>query len=131
MNARTDIRQLTLFVDDGAVHPLLPLNKAKTAPRPLWDVSDHACRYCFGRVLIRIRRGKVVEARCAECDQRLPGAVDNLCCCGVEAGALGRALECVPNPAVNAEAPQKIMVRERRATPKQSTSPRVKPGQRS
>jgi hypothetical protein len=113
VNESDEIGQLRLFLDDGTVYTLLPL---KTAARPKWEVSDHACRYCFGRVLVRTRRGKVIQARCAECAQHRFGTVEKLCCCGVEAGALGRALECVPNPQINVEAPQEIMVRERTVT---------------
>lgn len=112
MNESDEIGQLRLFLDDGSAYTLLPLKIAKTVARPKWEVSDHACRYCFGRVLVRTRRGTVIQARCAECAQHRFGGVEGLCCCGVEAGAL----ECVPNPQINVEAPQEIMVRERLVT---------------
>jgi len=116
MKASTETGQLWLFSDAALCAPLLPA-RAIVASRPKWEVSDHACRCCFGRILVRTRRDKVVEARCAECDAHRFGPVDKLCCCGVEVGALGRALECVPNPEVSVEAPQKIMVRERWVLP--------------
>jgi hypothetical protein len=112
MTAPTETGQLRLFSDEGPASLLL-LRKTAIVSRPKWEVSNHACRCCFGRVLVRMRRSKVVEVRCAECDAHRFGPVETLCCCGVEVGALGRALECVPNPEVSVEAPQKIMVRER------------------
>lgn len=79
---------------------------------PSWNVADHACRFCLGRVLHRVVKG-VSQVRCAQCDARTDGGPSMLCCCGVDCGALGYALECFKNPKVTKEVPHEIMVRER------------------
>lgn len=91
----------------------------RPAPRKVrlsagWQVADHACRFCFGRVLQRVHKGEAVEVRCAECGKRADGAPKMLCCCGADCGDLGLALECVKNPQVTNENPHEILVRERR-----------------
>ena len=78
-----------------------------------WELSPHACRFCFGRVLQRTKRGKVVEVVCAECHKTAPGGPTAICCCGADCGALGQALECFSNPERSEANPQVIMVRER------------------
>lgn len=89
----------------------LPVRRRTVAP-PSWVLVDHACRFCFGRVLARKERGKVVQVRCAECGKSEHADTASICCCGTECGALGRALQCFRNPAPSAENPQEIMVRE-------------------
>jgi hypothetical protein len=78
-----------------------------------FQFSDHACRYCFGRVMQRVSRGEVVEVRCAECGKRAEGRADALCCCGADCGDLGYALECFKNRNVTNERPHEILVRQR------------------
>ena len=90
----------------------LPYRKPVKAP-PRWSLSDHACRFCFGRVLQREERGKIVEVRCAECGKAAPGAAHTVCCCGADYGALDRVLECFRNPNMTEAIPQEILVRER------------------
>jgi hypothetical protein len=81
-------------------------------PTPMWEVSDHACRFCLGRVLVRAGRGAPAEVRCAQCGAKADGGPSALCCCGADCGALGYALECFKNPNVTNEVPHEIMVRE-------------------
>ncbi len=83
------------------------------APPVKWELTDHACRHCFGRVLKRERQDGVVEVRCAECGKKVLGDHAAICCCGADCGAMGRALECIRNPQVNEANPQEVMVRER------------------
>lgn len=85
----------------------------KARPALGWQLADHACRYCFGRILQRISKGRVLEVRCAECGAREEGDVDLLCCCGADCGDLGRALMCVKNPDVSRELPHEVVIRER------------------
>lgn len=112
-----EVYQWTLFADDRVPtvpYPLrMPKEKAKPAALTTWEFSDHACRHCFGRVMQRVWRGKVFEVKCAECGTQVFGDVMDLCCCGADCGALGRALECFKNPTKTADVPQEIMVRER------------------
>jgi hypothetical protein len=83
------------------------------APPVKWELTDHACRYCLGRVLRRERSSAEVEVRCAECGKTAQGEHTALCCCGADCGTLGQALECIRNPHANEANPQEVMVRER------------------
>jgi hypothetical protein len=106
------VQQMPLFDAEGVVVPdSVPFRKRPVAP-PSWQLADHACRFCFGRVLVRKVKGRVVEARCAECSKSAQSGPEGICCCGADCGALGKALECFRNPSPSAENPQEIMVRE-------------------
>jgi hypothetical protein len=109
------MQQLCLFGDDSTV-PGGGAAQRLRRPRRFagWQLSNHACRHCFGRVLQRVVRGEVSEVRCAECGKRADGAPRMLCVCGMECGALGYALECFRNPRVTDEVPHEVLVRERR-----------------
>ena len=78
----------------------------------VWEVVDHACRHCGGRVLVR-NIGKKILARCAECGATGDNGHASVCCCGADLGALGRVLECVRNPAISKASPYQVLVRER------------------
>jgi hypothetical protein len=88
-----------------------PLAKARRSGG--WQISDHCCRHCLGRVLQRVSRGEVLAVRCAECGKAEDGPVQSLCACGADCGDLGYALECYKNPHVSKEIPHEVMVRER------------------
>lgn len=77
-----------------------------------WEVTDHACRFCLGRVLQRDHKGGS-EVRCAQCGGRADGDSISLCCCGADCGQVGVVLECYKNPNVTNAVPHEIMVRER------------------
>lgn len=93
--------------EKGAADAGVPLQKARRSGS--WRLTDHACRYCLGRVLQR--RGQMV--RCAECGKAEDGPVEALCACGADCGDLGYAFECYKNPHVSKEIPHEVMVRER------------------
>lgn len=57
-----------------------------------WELTDHACRICHGRVLAR-REGDRLIHRCAQCGAQVEGDHDLLCVCGVESGGR-RIAEC-------------------------------------
>lgn len=82
-----------------------------------WQLTAHACRHCFGRVLARSVAGEIAEVRCAECGRHADGPPRMLCACGADCGALGFALECFRNPHVTDEVPHEVLVRERRVQP--------------
>jgi hypothetical protein len=106
------ILQMPLFDDAGVLDPeSVPFRKTRPVP-PSWTLSDHACRFCFGRVLQRKVKGQV-EVRCAECCKAAQSGPMGICCCGADCGALGRALECFRNPNITEANRQEIMVRER------------------
>ena len=52
---------------------------------------------------------------CAKCGMRMTtNDVEDMCCCGVEAGQYGRILQCIPNPNIRPELPNQIVVSERK-----------------
>lgn len=128
MNLLQRILQLDLFGDLAHEVPLT----APTTRRPRsfvggWEVADHACRHCLGRVLQRKVKGVAVEVRCAECGAHAEGVASAICCCGAECGTLGHILECFRNPDVSAAVPQEILVRERPVEDKPEARRQAKP----
>ncbi len=82
-----------------------------------WEMTDHACSRCFGRVLEQEDATKAGAGRwlyrCAECGLEGLGTALAVCCCSTQIG--GRAgLECVRNPSPTRELPQEVLVRQRR-----------------
>lgn len=87
------------------------------APRPIvigWDVTDHICTACNGRVLKRSRDGELVEVRCSNCGAIGEGKPESLCWCGfkMRAGSAAQRFRCVPNDHKTPEMPGEIEVRE-------------------
>ncbi|MCE3602725.1 hypothetical protein LXA47_03815 [Massilia sp. P8910] len=113
MSIIAKLLQLDLF---GAPANVVPAGLKRTrvaAAVTGWDLVDHACRHCLGRVLMRRHRDGTVEARCAECGAHSEDGIREVCCCGAECGTLGHVLECFRNPAITPSVPQEILVRER------------------
>jgi len=80
-------------------------------PEPdLWEVTDHVCRLCFGRLLRRVAAG-VTTVRCAQCDTEVTGRVETLCACGAKLpnGRLA-GLACRVNPAPTLEQSARVVV---------------------
>lgn len=88
-----------------------------------WELSDHACGHCFGRVLAAEDAHRSDDARwryrCAECGHSGVGSVASMCCCGTIIGGKP-GLECVRNPAPTKEFAQEVLVRRLREEKKQS-----------
>lgn len=114
MSLLSKLLQLDLFADHtGTVVPVA--NERRKKPRPGgWELADHACRHCLGRVLVRRdAKGDPIESRCAECGATAAGGHREICCCGADCGTLGHILECFKNPEISQAVPQEILVRER------------------
>lgn len=88
------------------------------APKPLFELIDHCCRLCGGRLLQRSGEGGPVQVRCAECaalaecapHERLPYAA--LCFCGVRlASGADAGLRCRRAEKRSPERPQEVVVR--------------------
>ena len=66
-----------------------------------WTLTDHACRFCHGRVLRLFNgpAGGVPQFRCAQCGAQASGGVEAACACGVTVGKR-KVLEClrIPGP---------------------------------
>lgn len=82
-----------------------------TDPVEQWEVLDHVCRLCFGRLLRRIDTDGKPIIRCADCGTRVSGRVENLCMCGAKLsnGRLA-GLSCQRNSKPSIEQPAEIVV---------------------
>lgn len=107
--------QFDLFSEDPDQQPekhLADVVKRRTRGGSGWQLSNHACRFCFGRVLQRAVGGVIVAVRCAECGAGANGAVDQICACGAVVGDIGFVLKCVRNGNVSKENPHEVLIRE-------------------
>lgn len=89
---------------------------SKRAPKSDgWEITDHLCSGCMGRVLMRSRDGQV-EVRCSNCGGTGEGRPGAICWCGyrLKAGSSAQRFQCVAVPAENRtpEMPGEIEVRE-------------------
>lgn len=74
---------------------------------PGWEITDHVCRVCLGRVLAR--RGVY---RCADCGAEGHGEPASVCACGATLKPGKNAgMRCVKNEQRSPEAPQEIAVK--------------------
>ena len=78
----------------------------------LWEIIDHACVHCMGRLLQRIDASDMVVVRCAECGETETQSHERLCWCSVEVRGKRDVFECFLNLEVTPEVPQEILVRE-------------------
>ncbi|MFM0165688.1 hypothetical protein PQR39_35300 [Paraburkholderia sediminicola] len=105
--------QLDLFGEEQSPEKhLAEVVKRRSRGSAGWQLSNHACRHCFGRILQRAVGGVVVEVRCAECGASAHGVVDQICACGADCGDIGYVLKCVRNPNVTKENPHEVLIRE-------------------
>jgi len=81
-----------------------------------WELTEHACRICMGRVLVRKDPSGRRIARCAECgatgnDDRTLRAIHTVCACGTkQRSGKDAGRRCIKNPNVSYESPQEIVV---------------------
>lgn len=73
-----------------------------------WDLTDHVCRQCLGRLLFN----PVTNShRCSNCGSESDRNHENLCCCGAKAlSGADLGLRCVRNPEPTPGFPAEIMV---------------------
>lgn len=61
---------------------------SKRKPRPtdyMWRMTDHICRACFGRVLMREGFDGQTVYRCSNCGVERDGVDERvICCCGLK-----------------------------------------------
>lgn len=89
----------------------LSRKRARKMPTVGWELTDHLCRRCWGRLLIRNGEDGLTDVRCSNCGAEAHGKEDALCCCGIEANGK-HPFECVRNPEKSVS-PAEIAVRER------------------
>lgn len=85
---------------------------------PRYEITDHVCRHCLGRLLFDPWRNLT---KCARCGEEHNGPVEGLCMCGVKAGKFERLFVCVKNPDKSATSPNEIVAME---APGQSVMPK-------
>jgi len=96
----------------------------KTAPAPgkapprsslgdgfAWALTDHCCRACFSRVLVRETFDRRRIYRCAGCGIEREGrAESSICCCGMKLKTgVDAGLRCGANPDRSPEFPAEIV----------------------
>jgi hypothetical protein len=85
-----------------------------------YKITDHACRVCFGRVLMRV---SIVEPacddeaecpvhRCSNCGFQVEGPVEMLCACGLRLGSRDAKLRCFRQESPTPEFPSEVAVAE-------------------
>jgi hypothetical protein len=58
---------------------------ARTEPAQGWAITDHCCRVCFGRVLVRETFDRKRVYRCACCGIEAEGRTEAaICSCGIK-----------------------------------------------
>jgi hypothetical protein len=78
---------------------------------PLWEVRDHVCRVCFGRIVSRDATNGRRVFRCVGCGAEKQGQAEAvICACGIKLKTGGDAgIRCLPNPAKTPEFPAEIV----------------------
>jgi hypothetical protein len=77
----------------------------------MWEITDHVCRVCLGRVLRRDDDLLGSVYRCADCGEEVTGKVENLGACGVRLRTGRNAgLRCVRHLATP-ESPSEVIVK--------------------
>lgn len=77
-----------------------------------WELTDHICRACFGRLLRRESDdGERHVYRCANCGVEAEGRRESvLCCCGMKLKTGPDAgVRCIPNDQKSPECPSEIV----------------------
>jgi hypothetical protein len=94
------------------------VQEKRRRPRPHrvsggWELIDHACRHCMGRLAKRVNPDGSVVHRCCECGASVEGEHSKLCWCGAEVRGHGSVFECVRNNGLAKTTRQEVLVRER------------------
>jgi hypothetical protein len=87
-----------------------------------WEIEDHVCRHCFGRMVSTRLSSGATRYRCTNCGAEGEGhAPSVLCACGLKLRSAAPGLDlvdagirCVPNPSPSAAFPSQIVAAESR-----------------
>lgn len=85
-----------------------------------WEITDHVCRRCMGRVLKQIDTEGAERHRCSNCGAENIGYVDEVCCCGMKTREVVKGgeivqmsrpvgLRCAVNPAPTPQYPSEVI----------------------
>lgn len=80
-------------------------------PEYVWALTDHACRACFGRIIVRETFDGRRIYRCTNCGAEREGRTEAaLCCCGIRLKTgVDAGIRCQPNPDPTPEFPSEIV----------------------
>jgi hypothetical protein len=85
--------------------------------QPFWQMTDHCCRACFGRVLYRETFDHRHVYRCAQCGVEREGkGTVSICCCGIKLkGGKDAGVRCTVNGERSPEFPSEIIAEQAQA----------------
>ena len=80
-------------------------------PEYVWALTDHACRCCFGRVVVRETFDRRRIYRCTNCGAEREGKTEAaVCCCGIKLKTgVDAGIRCQVNPDRSPEFPSEIV----------------------
>lgn len=89
-------------------------SQAKQDTPTQWELTDHCCRICFGRVLKRTTFDRRKIYRCSNCETEVVGDSSQcLCCCGIKLRTNKDAgIRCIVNPSRTPENPSYIVAEQ-------------------
>jgi hypothetical protein len=98
----------------------LPIDAAQHRPAPAllmtdgWEITDHVCLRCIGRILRRVGSDDTVEVRCSNCGLVGAGKPQAICWCGflMKEGRQTQRFKCHRNENPSPEMPGEIEVME-------------------
>ena len=93
-----------------------PRQPRMAKPAAGWEITNHLCQNCYGRILERTKQvpdGFVKEVRCSNCGFSATGGHARICWCGYKMPGTGRnaGLRCAKNESPTPEMPGEIVVR--------------------
>lgn len=79
-----------------------------------WQIIDHVCSCCFGRLLMRETFDRRKVYRCSNCGlEREGGSETAICCCGIKLKTgTDAGIRCQKNPEKSPEFPSEIVAAE-------------------
>lgn len=86
------------------------MSRAPREPVQGWVITDHVCRVCFGRVLMRETFDRRRVYRCSNCGVETEGKTEAaICCCGMKLKTgVDAGIRCQANPDRSPEWPSEI-----------------------
>ena len=77
-----------------------------------WEITDHVCKCCFGRVITRAGDDGSNIARCADCGFEAISDHTTVCACGALPAGSKVRLRCIRHDSPTPEVPFEIVVIE-------------------
>lgn len=79
-----------------------------------WEFTEHACRVCFGRIMVREAFDRRKTYRCSVCETQADGHTEAaVCCCGIKLKTgVDAGIRCQRAEAPTPEFPARITARQ-------------------